>query len=223
MTELQKKKFEEDKKRAEDFYAFDAGFAEDGKLVVGLDEVGRGPVAGPLAVGAVVLKPEPIIVGINDSKKLTAKKREALCEQIQREALVWHVEYLEAQEIDSLGMAEALKYTFRKSLFEAEKKLAKVSTKKIGKVLVDGNPLRIDPREVNVIKGDAKSASISCASIVAKHLRDSLMIELSDKFPEYMLESNKGYGSAKHIEAIRVYGLSPIHRKTFCKNFVNNH
>ncbi|MCF0105116.1 MAG: ribonuclease HII [Eggerthellaceae bacterium] len=220
MAELQKKKFEEDKKRTKSLYAFDANFTDNRQLIVGLDEVGRGSLAGPLAVGAVVIKPEPVIAGINDSKKLTAKKREALCAQIQRDSLVWHVEFLDACEIDSLGMAEAIKYTFKKSLFEAEKKFANLSTKKIGIVLVDGNPLRIDPREINVIQGDAKSASISCASIVAKHLRDSLMVELSDQYPEYMLDSNKGYGSAKHIAAIREHGLSPIHRITFSKNFV---
>ena len=184
-------------------------------FIVGLDEVGRGPVAGPLAVGAVVLPDEPHILGLNDSKQVAHDVREKLSEQIKAEALAWTVVFVSPQDIDHDGISASLKRAFSQAIAEIDSKLTGVGT-----VIVDGNPLRIDEREVNVVKGDAKCASVAAASIVAKVARDSLMCELAKEYPAYGFDENKGYGSQQHIEAIKQYGLSPVHRKSFCKSFM---
>lgn len=203
--------------RIEGLYAFDASHVPEGVdgLVVGLDEVGRGAVAGPLAVGAVVLPPDSRIAGLNDSKQLTPDERERVATDIKSQAVCWAVYYVEPDEIDSSGMSASLRKAFKGALASIEDQgvLPQV-------VLVDGNPLGIDDREVNVVKGDAKSASIAAASIVAKVTRDDLMRQLSEQFPPYGFFENKGYASADHIQAIRDRGVSSVHRKTFCKSFM---
>ncbi|MBP5314081.1 MAG: ribonuclease HII [Eggerthellaceae bacterium] len=186
------------------------------RLVVGLDEVGRGPVAGPLAIGAVVLNSEPIIMGINDSKQLSAKKREELSEVIKQKALASCVVFIEPEEIDELGMSACLRKGFSSALRQIEDTGIHPEV-----VLIDGNPLHIDPREINVVKGDARCASIAAASIIAKVERDKLMDECASLYPAYGFESNKGYASEQHINAIVEQGLSPIHRKTFCTSFLD--
>ncbi len=184
-------------------------------LIVGLDEVGRGAVAGPLAVGAVVLPPQPLIEGLNDSKQLTPEQREAIAANVKEAALAWTVAYVEPADIDRDGMTVSLRRAFSMALAQIEE-----SGICPGVVLVDGNPLHIDPREVNVVKGDAKCASIAAASIVAKVERDSLMCDLAQSYPPYGFEQNKGYGSSHHAEMIRAYGTSPVHRKSFCRSFM---
>lgn len=195
-------------------YGFDRQFAQSGP-VVGLDEVGRGAIAGPLAVGAVVLpaNAEPIAM-LNDSKQLTPQQREDVAARIKDKAVAWKVYFVEPQVIDAKGMAAALRMAFRGALDAIESVGVAPGT-----VLVDGNPLSIDPREVNVIKGDATSASIAAASIVAKVERDHLMAELDSTYPQYGFSSHKGYGSKDHGQAIREFGLCPIHRATFCESF----
>lgn len=202
--------------RIDALYAFDRSQCDDPTaVVVGLDEVGRGAVAGPLAVGAVVLDPQSRVAGINDSKKLTPEMREATACVIRSSAVAWAVHYVEPAVIDCNGMSAALKAAFAGALadIEAQGVVPEV-------VLIDGNPLGLDPREVNVVKGDAQSASIGAASIVAKVERDTLMRKLSDMYPAYGLHENKGYGSPQHIEAIRTHGISDIHRASFCKSFM---
>ena len=212
--------------RIKGLYSFQDGVARDfltrkGILIdgepciVGLDEVGRGPLAGPLAVGAVVLPREPIIEGLNDSKKLTPEKREDIAAIVKEKAAAWSVQYIEADHIDTCGMTASLVVAFRRAIAAIEEQGIKPDV-----VLLDGNPLHLDPREVNVIKGDARCASISAASIVAKVDRDALMCRYAEQYPEYHFDSCKGYHSEEHAEAIRRYGLSPIHRKSFCTAFM---
>ncbi|MDO4291460.1 MAG: ribonuclease HII [Eggerthellaceae bacterium] len=185
-----------------------------GQVAVGLDEVGRGPVAGPLTVGAVVLAPDAIIEGLNDSKQVGPAAREAIAEEVKRRALAWSVCYVEASEIDAAGMTASLVAAFRRAVAEVE---AAGTVPDV--VLLDGNPLHMDAREVNVVKGDARCASIAAASIVAKVERDALMTRLDEQYPGYGFASNKGYASEEHIRAIKERGLSPVHRASFCTAF----
>ena len=199
--------------RLEGLYAFERELAtaRGGGVVVGLDEVGRGPLAGPLAVGAVVLPDEPKIAGLDDSKRLKPAERERVAVQVRKTARAWAVEYVEAREIDEHGMTASLATAFRRAVARVEAAGVPVDV-----VLLDGNPLRFDEREVNVVKGDGRCASIAAASIVAKVERDALMCRYAEEYPEYGFESCKGYASPAHIEAIRRYGLTPIHRASFC-------
>ncbi len=184
-------------------------------VVVGLDEVGRGPLAGPLAVGAVVLPSEPLVEGLNDSKQVKPEARERIADAVKRTAVAWTVEYVEAADIDACGMTASLVTAFRRAVARIEEAGARPDV-----VLLDGRPLRIDEREVSVVKGDGLCASIAAASIVAKVERDALMCRYAERYPEYGFDACKGYASPAHIEAIRRYGLSPIHRATFCTAFV---
>ncbi len=196
-------------------YAFEQALAAErgGHVVLGLDEVGRGPLAGPLAVGGVVLGEEPI-AGLNDSKQVTPEAREQIAEAVRASARAWTVQYVEADEIDRVGMTAALRSAFGRAIRTIEEAGVTVDV-----VLLDGNPLRLDPREVNVVKGDGKCASIAAASLVAKVARDHLMEEYDAQYPGYGFASNKGYGSEGHGEAIRNLGLTPIHRRSFCTTF----
>ncbi|OUO90752.1 ribonuclease HII [Gordonibacter sp. An230] len=203
--------------RLEGLYACERELAaaRGGGVVVGLDEVGRGPLAGPLAVGAVVLPAAPLVEGLNDSKKLSAVERERVAERVKEVAAAWTVEYVEASDIDACGMTASLATAFRRAVARVE-----AAGVDVGVVLLDGNPLRLDEREVSVVKGDGRCASIAAASIVAKVERDALMRRYAEEYPEYGFESCKGYASPAHIEAIRRHGLTPIHRATFCTAFV---
>ena len=204
--------------RVRGLYAYERSLAEErgAALAVGLDEVGRGPLAGPLAVGAVVLAPdaEPLD-GLNDSKQVPAERREALAEEIKAQALAWTVQYMAPDQIDAVGMAAALAQAFRRAIAAID---AQVPAP-VGLVLLDGNPLRLEERELAVVKGDGRCASIAAASIVAKVERDALMARLDGEHPGYGFASNKGYASPSHIEAIKSLGLSPAHRATFCTAF----
>lgn len=206
-----------ERERLEGLYQYERQLAEERgcSVVVGLDEVGRGPVAGPLAIGAVVFPADVRIAGLNDSKQVKPELREQIAEQVKQRALAWSVQYVQPREIDAAGMTASLVVAFRRALEAIEAKGVVPDL-----VLLDGNPLRMDPRELNVIKGDAKCASIAAASIVAKVERDALMSAYAQEFPEYGFDSNKGYASAEHIEAIKQHGLSPIHRVSFCNSFM---
>lgn len=194
---------------------------------VGLDEVGRGPLAGPLTIGAVVLPEAPQILGINDSKQLSAARREQLAAQIKDTALAWHIEHVAPQRIDEDGMSACLHAAFAAAVaaIDAQLRAAEAAGQvpagigAVQAVLIDGNPLHIDPREAAIVKGDARVAAISCASIIAKVERDGLMRAYDARYPGYGFAANKGYGSAEHIAAIGRLGLSPIHRASFCQNF----
>lgn len=208
---LARQKAEQD--RLDALYLFERSIS--GGVTVGLDEVGRGPVAGPLAIGAVVLPDTPRIPYLNDSKKIAPAKRSEIAKQIEAVALAHTVVYVEASRIDAIGMSAALREGFAGAIQAIDASGLGVTC-----VLVDGNPIRIDEREHNVIKGDAKCASIAAASIIAKVARDLLMDEYDAQYPAYGFARNKGYASAEHIEAIRTHGLSPIHRASFCSGFL---
>ncbi len=183
-----------------------------GGVAIGVDEVGRGAIAGPLTVGAVVLPDEPIIWGINDSKQLTPARREALAGRIAEVAIAIGIAHIEPASIDAVGMATALRMAMAQAI-------AKCGIEPDA-VLIDGNPVHVHPKERTVVKGDASIACIAAASIVAKVTRDELMVAMDEEYPGYHLAECKGYGSAEHIQAIRAKGLSPIHRVSFCGNFL---
>lgn len=200
--------------RIESLYAFDRAHAGASQVVLGLDEVGRGPIAGPLAVGGVVLDLDQRIEGLNDSKLLSPERRESIAEEVRASCQALAIRYVQPAMIDEEGMAASLRRAFREAIDDVEAQGIHVDV-----ILLDGNPLHLDERETNVIKGDRRSASIAAASIIAKVARDALMVELDAKHPGYGLAQNKGYGTQEHIEAVRTLGLSTVHRRSFCAAF----
>lgn len=183
-----------------------------GGVVVGVDEVGRGALAGPLTIGAVVLPAEPIVWGINDSKQLSPKRRSELAADIVCRAEAIGIAHVAPEAIDAVGMAAALRVGMAQAIED--------TGVDPDCVLIDGNPVHAHPKERTLVKGDARIASIAAASIVAKVTRDDLMVGYSGEYPEYHLDECKGYGSPSHIEAIRMHGLTPLHRVSFCGNFI---
>lgn len=178
------------------------------KHICGVDEAGRGPLAGPVYAGAVILDPGFVIEGLNDSKKLSHKKRVELSEQIKSHALAYGIAKIDESEIDRINIYQASK----KAMLEAIKK-CRIAPDFI---LSDAMPLKeIDIPSQPIIKGDQLSASIAAASILAKTARDEYMVRLGNDYPEYGLEIHKGYPTKMHLEAIEKYGVLPIHRKTF--------
>lgn len=204
---------EQEAERLAAMYSFERELAAErgGSLILGLDEVGRGPLAGPLAVGGVVLAADDPIAGLNDSKQVKPEDRERIAGEIRNRAVAWTVQYVQPADIDQLGITAALRQVFRAAITAIEDAGIVPDV-----ILLDGNPLHLDEREINVIKGDGKCASIAAASLVAKVARDNLMVEYDALYPGYGLASNKGYGSEAHMNAIREKGLTPIHRKSFC-------
>lgn len=181
--------------------------------ICGIDEVGRGPLAGPVVAGAVILPKDTDILYINDSKKLSEKKREELYEIIMEKAVAIGIGYASPERIDEINILQATYEAMR----EAIQKLAVVPDILLNDAVTIP---KVDIPQVPIIKGDAKSISIGAASIIAKVTRDRMMVEYDRIMPEYGFASNKGYGSAAHIEALKKYGPTPIHRKTFIKNFI---
>ena len=180
--------------------------------ICGIDEAGRGPLAGPVVAGAAILPVDCEILFLNDSKKLSEKRREALFTEIKEKAVAWSVGIVGPDVIDEINILQATYEAMR----EAVGKLDPAPDLLLNDaVTIPG----VEIRQVPIIKGDAKSISIGAASIVAKVTRDRLMEQYADVFPEYDFASNKGYGSAAHIAALKEYGPTPIHRHSFIKNF----
>jgi ribonuclease HII len=178
------------------------------KYIAGCDEVGRGPLAGPVVCASVILNPSVIIEGLNDSKKLSEKKRNSLDKEIREKALSFKIVYIYPDEIDKINIYQASK----KGMIDAVNQLSIIPDY----VLSDAMPLKeLDMPYLNIIKGDTKSATIAAASILAKVSRDAYMVEMSKKYPKYGFEKHKGYPTKKHIEALNKYGVLPIHRKTY--------
>lgn len=186
---------------------------EDLGWICGIDEVGRGPLAGPVVAGAVILPRDSKILHLNDSKQLTAKKRDELYDVIMREAVTVGIGYASPARIDEINILQATYEAMREAI-------SKLSVKP-DVLLNDAVKIpQVDIRQVPIIKGDAKSVSIAAASIVAKVTRDRLMEEYDKVLPGYGFASNKGYGSAEHIAALKEIGPSPIHRQSFIGHFV---
>lgn len=181
--------------------------------ICGIDEVGRGPLAGPVVAGAVILKKDSQLLYLNDSKKLTENRREELYDRILEEAITYGLGFVSPERIDEINILQATYEAMR----EAISKLNVVPDILLNDaVTIPG----VKVKQVPIIKGDAKSVSIAAASVLAKVTRDRMMKDYDMIFPEYGFSSNKGYGSKDHIDALRIYGPSPIHRKTFIKNLV---
>ena len=186
---------------------------QPGVVLAGMDEVGRGPLAGPVVVGCVVMPSEPLLPFVNDSKKLSEKRREALYEQILSTALAHSTAWVGPEVIDEINILEATKRGFA----EAFRKIGLPVTD----VLIDAlQGLDIPARQHPLIHGDALTYSIGAASILAKVARDRYMIEQDALYPQYGFARNKGYGTAEHIAALREYGPCPIHRRSFIGHFV---
>lgn len=197
-----------------DNLSYERKYISEGKtLIAGVDEVGRGPLAGPVVCAAVImpLDPDEIIAGVTDSKKLTAKKREELSALIREKAVAYSVFRVSEKEIDGINILQAVK----KCMTGAVNGL-KI---KPDVVLCDGLNIGLPFDTEYIIKGDFKSYTIGCASIVAKVYRDNLMTEYAKDFPEYGFEKHKGYGTKAHIDKIKECGPCSLHRKTFIKNF----
>ena len=200
---------------AEEKLSFERALQAKGvKYIAGVDEVGRGPLAGPVVCAAVIMPFDEasIIEGIDDSKKLSAKKREELSEKITKTALCYTIVEVDEQTIDEINILEATKLGMKKAI-----ETLSITPES---VLTDGNmTIDIALPQKSVIGGDALSYSIGAASIIAKVYRDNKMDEYAKTYPHYAFEKNKGYGTAAHIQGIKEHGLCPIHRKTFTKKF----
>ena len=181
------------------------------KAVCGIDEAGRGPLAGPVFAAAVILPDDLGDLGINDSKKLSEKKRDALFDVIKEKAIAWSVGSASEAEIDEINILNAT--------FLAMKRAVEGLSVKPDIALVDGNRKpKTGIEEMTLVKGDAKSISIAAASILAKVSRDRYLLELDEKYPEYQFKKHKGYPTALHYEMIKEHGISPVHRLSFLKN-----
>ncbi len=182
------------------------------KYIAGVDEVGRGPLAGPVVCAAVIMPLDKLIEGIDDSKKVSEKKRNTLSELIKENAICYNIAEVSPKIIDEINILEATKLCMTNAL--------EGLNIKPDVALVDALTLNTDIPVANIIKGDYLSYSIGAASIIAKVYRDNLMVDLAKKYPEYSFEKHKGYGTAVHINAIKQYGPSEIHRQSFIKKFI---
>ena len=189
-------------------------YANNIKYIAGIDEAGRGPLAGPVVVGCVILPKESFIEGINDSKKISEKRREVLYNKITEEAIAWGVGIIEQDEIDEINILNATKKALTIAVSNLKIKPQHIIVDALQKIDTLGIPY------TSIIKGDALSYSIAAASIIAKVTRDRIMYEWDKVYPQYGFSKHKGYGTANHIQAIKEYGPCLLHRNSFIKNFV---
>ena len=204
--------YEKELARTEKMKSFEKEYASY-SYICGIDEVGRGPLAGPVVAGAVILPKDCDILYLNDSKQLSEKKREELYDVIMEKAVSTGLGFVSPERIDQINILQATDEAMREAI-------AKLSPQP-DLLLNDAVTIpKVAIRQVPIIKGDAKSISIAAASIIAKVTRDRLMVQYDSVFPEYGFASNKGYGAAAHIEALRKYGPTPIHRRSFIKNLL---
>jgi ribonuclease HII len=204
----QKEKELKELHRTQVMYKHEEELWNQGFIVAGIDEAGRGPLAGPVVAGAVILPQDTKIFGINDSKKLSEKKREELAEIIKKEAIAWSLGIVDAEIIDEINILQATKLAMQKAV----EGLSHCPNY----LLIDAVTIpNLAIQQKGIIGGDQVSVSVAAASILAKTTRDSLMLEYHEQYPQYGFRQHKGYGTAEHIEALQTYGVSPIHRKTF--------
>ena len=188
--------------------------AQNVEFLAGIDEAGRGPLAGPVVVGVVILPKDSFIEGVNDSKKVSEKKREVLYDEITKEAIAWGVGIVDEKVIDEINILNATKKALTMALQNMKIKPQKILVDALTHIDTLGIPY------TSIIKGDATSYSIAAASIIAKVTRDRIMRQYDEKYPEYGFDQHKGYGTARHINAIRENGPCTIHRKSFIGNIV---
>ena len=184
------------------------------EYICGIDEAGRGPLAGPVVVASVIMKQDSFIEGVNDSKKVSEKKREKLYEQIIEEAVSYSVGIIDQNEIDEINILNATKKGLTESIKGLKVKPERIIVDALDKIDTCGIPY------MPIVKGDAKCYSIAAASIIAKVTRDRIMRQWDEVYPMYGFSKHKGYGTAAHITAIKEYGLCPLHRRSFTKNFI---
>ncbi len=198
-----------------DWLEFEKEAAAKGyKAVCGVDEAGRGPLAGPVCAAAVILPENTIIEGVNDSKKLSEKKREALFDVIKEQALSYSIAFASVEEIEKMNILNATMLAMKRAVEGLDVKA--------DYAMIDGNRLpNLDIDSEFIIKGDAKSMSIACASILAKVSRDRLLYKYAEEFPEYSFDKHKGYGRKVHVEALKKYGPCKYHRLSFLTKILN--
>lgn len=184
------------------------------KYICGIDEAGRGPLAGPVAIASVIMPCNSMIEGVNDSKKISEKKRELIYEKITEEALSWSVSIIDQKEIDEINILNATKKGLTNSIRNLKVKPNIILVDALEHIDTCGIPYK------SIVKGDAKCYSIAAASIIAKVTRDRIMRQWDEIYPEYGFAKHKGYGTAYHIQAIKEYGLCPLHRRSFTKKFI---
>mgnify|MGYP005779887299 CR=1 FL=1 len=209
MKEKEEKHLQEIKKIENHIYE-----TEKIQYICGIDEAGRGPLAGPVVVAAVIMPKDSMIEGINDSKKVSEKKREKLYEQIIEAAISYEVAIIDQKEIDAVNILNATKEGLTKAVQGLKVKPQKILVDALQKIDTCGVPY------VSIVKGDAKCYSIAAASILAKVTRDRIMRQWDEVYPQYGFAKHKGYGTKAHIEAIQQYGLCPLHRLSFVKHFI---
>lgn len=207
-------RLEEERERIRQMRVYEEKYA-DYAAICGIDEVGRGPLAGPVVAGAVILPKDCEILYLNDSKKLSEKKREELYDEIMEKAVATGIGMVSPARIDEINILQAT--------YEAMRMAIEKLNVKPDLLLNDAVTIpQVDIKQVPIIKGDAKSVSIAAASVIAKVTRDRLMVQYDEMIPDYGFASNKGYGSPEHIAALKEKGATPIHRATFIKNFVSD-
>ena len=205
------KRIEKEQKRAEHFiemqYYERLAYQEGANFIAGVDEVGRGPLAGPVVAAAVILPKNIEDLGFDDSKKLSASKREEIYRQIQEKAIAIGIGIVDADIIDQVNIYQASRLAMQQAVSEL-----KIQPDYL---LIDAMKIDVNTPQIGIIKGDAKSISIAAASIVAKQVRDQMMQEFDELYPDYDFSNNAGYGTPKHLEGLKSKGICPIHRKTF--------
>lgn len=206
---------EKEEQRLIELKQIEQGIYNEGKeLICGIDEAGRGPLAGPVVVAAVIMPKDSMIEGVNDSKKVSEKKREILYEKIIDEAISYGVGIIDQKEIDKINILNATKEGLTMAVQELNPKPDLIIVDALNKI----DTLEIPYK--SIIKGDAKCYSIAAASIIAKVTRDRIMRQWDEVYPQYGFSKHKGYGTSEHIKAIKEYGLCPLHRLSFVKNIV---
>lgn len=213
MTEARIKKYESEKIRLTNMLKFENPLYEKGMTyIAGIDEVGRGPLAGPVVTCAIIVKKDILIEGVNDSKKVSEKKREELFDIIIENSICYGIGIMNEKIIDNINILNATKEAMKESV-------SKLTTTP-EHLLIDAVHINVNIPQTGIIKGDAFSFSIACASIVAKVTRDRMMMVYDEMYPQYGFTQNKGYGTREHMDAIIKYGACPIHRQSFIKNIV---
>ena len=220
IIKLSEEKLQKELSRLEAMKEYEHKF--DGNIIAGIDEAGRGPLFGPVVAGCVVLDLSKNILYLNDSKKLTEKKRDVIYNEIKERAFAYGIGIVDNNVIDKINILEATHLAMKEAFDNCDKMYYDKYNKHISLLLVDALHIKnIDTKQVAIIHGDALSVSIAAASIIAKVTRDNMIIDYDKKFPQYGLAKHKGYGTKQHIEALKKYGATPLHRKTFITKFTH--